>query len=443
MNKIGSSVVKFEEFFTEKHREDLFEILDAYPKKRSIIINYDDLEMFDPDLADLLIEKPEEIIDAAKNAIKNIDPLVKNADINPRFINVPKMELTDIGSYEIGMLVSTEVVISSVSEVKTGLKKAILECRGCMRLHEVEQNVDETLIEPILCSECGGKQFRLLKGESDYVDYQKVKIVEMTPYSKTTYPTEFILEDDMVGRVSNGDAITVTGILKVRSSKNNPFNKLLWVNSTQHIGEYSLKEEEPEDVDDDVTGERGSKEYNIWRKNVIARDEVCQCCGTNKYLQAHHIFNYKNHPEYRTNSDNGITLCKWCHGKYHSHYGKEANPVTLLQFFKIFGTSNTPQIILDKSISEEDKKDFKEFKKNKKGFKEFKKEQKLKKELQKVLDEIDVLEEEYAGQAPFNVLVSNMYEKCKIREKSVKNAVRELKHRGIIYEPTAGYLKIV
>ena len=69
MNKIGSSVMKFEEFFTEKHNKELFEIVDAYPKKRSIIINYNDLEMFDPNLADLLIEKPEEIIDAAKNAI--------------------------------------------------------------------------------------------------------------------------------------------------------------------------------------------------------------------------------------------------------------------------------------------------------------------------------------------------------------------------------------
>ena len=41
--------------------------------------------MFDPDLADLLIEKPEEVIEASKSAIKNIDPLVKDADINIRF----------------------------------------------------------------------------------------------------------------------------------------------------------------------------------------------------------------------------------------------------------------------------------------------------------------------------------------------------------------------
>ena len=36
-----------------------FEILEQYPNERSLIVDYLTLEMFDPDLADLLIEKPE------------------------------------------------------------------------------------------------------------------------------------------------------------------------------------------------------------------------------------------------------------------------------------------------------------------------------------------------------------------------------------------------
>ena len=173
MNKIEFFVMQFEEFFAEKHREDLFEILDAYPKKRSIIINYDDLEMFDPDLADLLIEKPEEIIDAAKNAIKNIDPLVKDAHINPRFINVPNLELTEISAVNIGGFISTEVHISKVSEIKPKIKTAVFECRGCMRLHEVEQTCgEENILEPSLCSECGGRSFRFLREDSTFVDSQ-------------------------------------------------------------------------------------------------------------------------------------------------------------------------------------------------------------------------------------------------------------------------------
>ena len=48
-------------------------------------MNYSSLKIFDSDLADLLIEKLDEVIEAAKTAIKNIDPLVKSDDINIQF----------------------------------------------------------------------------------------------------------------------------------------------------------------------------------------------------------------------------------------------------------------------------------------------------------------------------------------------------------------------
>ena len=197
MNERYSIVMQFEEFFTEKHKKDLFEILESYPKKRSIIINYDDLEMFDPDLADLLIEKPEEVIGHAKYAITEIDPLVKNADINPRFINIPKMELTEISAVNIGGFVSTEVHISKVSEIKPKIKTAVFECRGCMRLHEVEQTCgDANILEPSLCSECGGRSFRFLREDSAFVDSQQVDILKTEIPSRITYPTKLLLEDD-------------------------------------------------------------------------------------------------------------------------------------------------------------------------------------------------------------------------------------------------------
>ena len=86
--KSRTSVAKFEEFFATTYKDDVFEILEKYPDERSLTVDYNDLEMFDPDLADLLIEKPEEVIEASKSAIKNIDPLVKDADINIRFENL-------------------------------------------------------------------------------------------------------------------------------------------------------------------------------------------------------------------------------------------------------------------------------------------------------------------------------------------------------------------
>jgi len=51
------------------------------------------------------------------------------------------------------------------------------------------------------------------------------------------------------------------------------------------------------------------------------------------------------------------------------------------------------------------------------------------------------LSEEYAGQAPINVLTSNMMDKYDVSEEKVEAIIKNLKNKGVIYEPTNGYLK--
>ena len=87
-NKTKTSLAKFEEFFSTIYKDDVFEILEKYPDERSLTVNYEDLEMFDPDLADLLIEKPDEVILASQKAIKNIDPLMKDAELKNNYSNL-------------------------------------------------------------------------------------------------------------------------------------------------------------------------------------------------------------------------------------------------------------------------------------------------------------------------------------------------------------------
>ena len=61
--------------------------------------------------------------------------------------------------------------------------------------------------------------------------------------------------------------------------------------------------------------------------------------------------------------------------------------------------------------------------------------------MQKVMEEIGLLEEEYGGQAPRNVLVSNMADKYDMSEEKVESFVRNLNQKGLIYFPTTGYIK--
>ena len=168
-----TSIEKFEEFFATLYKDDVFELLEQYPDKRSLIVNFQRLEVFDPDLADILIDKPEEVIEAAKIAIKNIDPLVKEANINIRFEELSNLiRLQDLNSKYIGSFVSYDGIIEEVNEPSPRIETGIFECRGCMRLHEVEQPSGNHIIEPTLCSECGGRSFRLLQEESKYVNTQ-------------------------------------------------------------------------------------------------------------------------------------------------------------------------------------------------------------------------------------------------------------------------------
>lgn len=107
-------------------------------------------------------------------------------------------------------------------------------------------------------------------------------------------------------------------------------------------GLYSITSMELIEVDtsEPVTVNRNSETpgYNEWRNSIVNRDKKCVCCGLDKHLEAHHLFGYKENPSLAVNPSNGITLCKFCHDKYHSVYGlKDINPVDFVDFIKRFG----------------------------------------------------------------------------------------------------------
>lgn len=82
--------------------------------------------------------------------------------------------------------------------------------------------------------------------------------------------------------------------------------------------------------------ERMEYDYRMWRKQVFERDRfTCQCCGKNggTYLQSHHLYNWRDYPDKRYDVENGMTLCKECHLKFHSVYGKKNNTPEQMQSF--------------------------------------------------------------------------------------------------------------
>jgi len=85
---------------------------------------------------------------------------------------------------------------------------------------------------------------------------------------------------------------------------------------------------------------RQSIEYRLWREAVFARDNwTCQKTGVRSgngktvYLEAHHIQNFAKYPELRFAIDNGITLSRKVHYKFHSIYNRINNTKEQLKEF--------------------------------------------------------------------------------------------------------------
>lgn len=75
------------------------------------------------------------------------------------------------------------------------------------------------------------------------------------------------------------------------------------------------------------------KGYSNFRNKVLQRDNhECICCKNNANLQVHHIYPVNNYFERVLDVSNGVTLCEYCHKKYHELYPSNTNPITLMKF---------------------------------------------------------------------------------------------------------------
>jgi 5-methylcytosine-specific restriction endonuclease McrA len=71
-----------------------------------------------------------------------------------------------------------------------------------------------------------------------------------------------------------------------------------------------------------------TSEYIEWQKKCMERDNFrCIICGENRktYLTVHHLYSKDIYFDKIFDVDNGVTICKKCHRKFHNHYGYGKN----------------------------------------------------------------------------------------------------------------------
>lgn len=213
-------ITKFHEFFEENYHAEILEVIRK--GQNFIYIDFVRLLTFDPDLASLLLDYPEELIKAAEIAVENFDLPSSMKKFRVRFAGLPessKIKIRNLRSEHIERFLVVDGVVRQKSDVRPKVATARFECPSCGNVINIIQ-LDKTFKEPSRCG-CGRKgKFKLLSKE--FIDAQGIVLEESSEDlegGEQPKRINIFLSEDLVSPLSErktnpGSKIRITGILK-------------------------------------------------------------------------------------------------------------------------------------------------------------------------------------------------------------------------------------
>lgn len=185
-------------------------------------IDFNSLSRFNPEIAEILLEDPEEIIKAAEMAVDSFDIEGDTKNFKIRFFNLPEsqeIKIREIRSSHIGKFIEILGLVRQKSDVRPQVTSARFECPSCGNIITILQ-LDTKFKEPSRCS-CGrhGK-FKLISKE--LVDAQKIVLEEASEDlegGEQPKRMNVFLKSDLVSPLSDkrtnpGSKIQISGIVK-------------------------------------------------------------------------------------------------------------------------------------------------------------------------------------------------------------------------------------
>jgi replicative DNA helicase Mcm len=281
--KISDRASEWSKFLKSRYKKELGELSREYPHKRSLYIDYREIEKFGKPgitLADELLENPGKVLEDAWDAIKS-NQLIRTKDgkepkgINVRFRNLPqKLGIRNIRSEDINRFISIEGILRKTTEVRPRVVEAIFKCPAGH--FTVKKQKYGKFIEPEGCSNdgCSFKKLELLPKRSKFIDSQKLRVQESPEGLRGGEQPQTLdvdVTDDLAGLVAPGDRVVINGILRsmqrmVRGEKSTVFDIFLECNSIE------IQEKEFEEVEIDEKAEDEIKKLScdemIYRKII-------------------------------------------------------------------------------------------------------------------------------------------------------------------------------
>lgn len=219
-------VDRFEEFYRQYYSDEVAELARQYPRdSKSLHLDWRDLYQMDPDLADDFLNHPDQLLEAAEEALRLYD-LPVDVSLGQAHVRVHSLseqtEIREIRAEHLNNLIGVQGMVRKATDVRPKIQRAVFVCQRCGAETEVPQG-DAGFQEPYQCESCERQgPFELDPERSEFVDAEKLRIQESPEGlsgGETPQSIDIHIEDDSCGEVTPGDHITATGMLRLDQSE--------------------------------------------------------------------------------------------------------------------------------------------------------------------------------------------------------------------------------
>ncbi|XVH32945.1 minichromosome maintenance protein MCM [Haloferacaceae archaeon DSL9] len=252
---------RFIQFYRGYYRDEIGTLAQKYPnEQRSLYIDYTDLYTFDPDLAEDYRSQPDQMQEFAEEALRLYD-LPADVSLGQAHVRIEDLpETIDIRGIRvhdnhIGKLVSVRGIVRKATDVRPKITEAGFECQRCGTMTYIPQT-DGGFQEPHECQGCERQgPFRINFDQSEFIDAQKLRVQESPEGlrgGETPQSIDVNIEDDITGRVSPGDHVTLTGILHIEQMSSGQEKSAIF---DLYMDGVSIQIEDEEFEDMDITDE--------------------------------------------------------------------------------------------------------------------------------------------------------------------------------------------
>ena len=196
---------------------------------QSLIVDYIDLDSYNPLLAKEITHKPDEYLEAFNEAVlsvlREIHPDYEQEireKIRVRIGNYTVQKgLREINADLINKLVSISGMVVRSSEVKPLAKKIAYKCTNCNTVTEAQLK-GLVMKKPVKCPACSEKELEMDPESSLFIDFQMVRLQELPedlPAGQLPHYIEVTVMSDLVDQCRPGDRIILTGIIRIEQEQ--------------------------------------------------------------------------------------------------------------------------------------------------------------------------------------------------------------------------------